>query len=292
MIGAFKGSVFLKFETIGKGFFSGFTERKNWVIRTQEQWAELWSIHTSTRIPHTSPPAIDFARDMVLAVFMGQRPSGGFSIEITKVEKVENTIVVFFRETEPAPEAEVTAVLTQPYHIIKIEKTDLPVIFKNIKESTKTAIPNNLTKIREIINNPYSYQGETVTIKGEYRDWNLPSEFKDLPLARKTKDDWILMDGTGCIYVSGGELEGKSLTPPREDIKYIIIVKGIVRLAPLEKNSTLKGAYIELLEIIKTTQPIFKKGIRPPTPREEEYLKEKIKKVTTPEELEEFNKGK
>jgi len=127
----------LEFTTIEKGFFSGFTERKKWIIKTQEQWLKSWNMHTSTRIPHPAPPAIDFTKDMILAVFIWQRPSGGFSVEIIRVEKVEDTIVVFFRETEPSPDAMVTAVLTQPYHIIRIKKTDLPVIFKNVEEENK-----------------------------------------------------------------------------------------------------------------------------------------------------------
>lgn len=127
----------LEFTTIEKGFFSGFTKRKNWVIKTQEQWLKLWNMHTSTRIPHPPSPVIDFTKNMVLAVFIGQKPTGGFSVEIIRVEKKEDTIVVFFRETKPSPDAEVTAVLTQPYHIIKIKKTDLPVVFKNLEEENK-----------------------------------------------------------------------------------------------------------------------------------------------------------
>jgi len=124
----------LEFDTIEKGFFSGITEKKNLVIRTQDQRAKLWNKHTSIRIPPPEAPAIDFTENMILAVFMGQKPSGSFAVEITRVEKCENGLVVFFSEVEPPPDAVVTAVLTQPYHIIRIEKSNLPVKFKKTEE--------------------------------------------------------------------------------------------------------------------------------------------------------------
>ncbi len=127
----------LEFDAIEKGFFSGITERKNVVIRTQDQWAKLWNKHTSTRIPHPEAPVIALTENIILAVFMGEKASGGFAVEITRVEKCGDELVVFFSEVEPSPDAVVTAVLTQPYHIIKIEKIGLQIKFKKSEEERK-----------------------------------------------------------------------------------------------------------------------------------------------------------
>lgn len=127
----------LEFHTIEKGFFSGITERKNLIIRRQDEWAKLWNKHTSTRIPHPQAPVIDFSENIILAVFMGEKASGGFGVEITRVEKCENELVVFFSEVEPSADTMVTAVLTQPYHIIKIEKIGLKTKFKKSEEERK-----------------------------------------------------------------------------------------------------------------------------------------------------------
>ena len=120
----------LELNTIEKGLFSGVTEKKNLVIRTQDEQARLWNKHTSMRILPPEAPVIDFTKDMLLAVFMGQKPSGGFVVEIRRVEKYENELVVFFSEVEPSANAMVTAVLTQPHHIIRIEESNLSVEFK------------------------------------------------------------------------------------------------------------------------------------------------------------------
>lgn len=80
---------------------------------------------------------MNFDKDMILGVFMRQESTGGFAVKITRIEKYENELVAFFTEVKPPSNAEVTQVLTQPYRIIKIEKSDLPVIFKKVEENKK-----------------------------------------------------------------------------------------------------------------------------------------------------------
>jgi len=128
--------VSLPFSTISKGTFSGCTTKQNLVIKTQEQWVKLWKKHTSTRMPQTPTPKVDFTKQMILAIFGGQKPTGGFAVEIVKVEKGRDKIKVFFKETVPPPDALVSQVFTQLYHIIKVEKSDLPVTFE-VKEDRR-----------------------------------------------------------------------------------------------------------------------------------------------------------
>jgi len=71
-----------------------------------------------------------------LAIFGGQKPTGGFAVEIIKVQKGRDKIKVFFRETVPPPDAILAQVFTQPYHIVKVEKSDLPVTFE-VKEGRR-----------------------------------------------------------------------------------------------------------------------------------------------------------
>ena len=67
---------------------------------------------------------------MVIGVFSGEKPSGGFSIEIAEIMLMETKITVFFDEISPKPEQPVTEALTQPSHIVKIKRVDnLPLTF-------------------------------------------------------------------------------------------------------------------------------------------------------------------
>lgn len=115
--------------TIGKGYYSGYTERAFLVIKTQDEWRTIWKVHAEIRLPLKGPPEIDFTKETVIAVFRGKCPTGGYTIEIDTIEKMKDKILVYIIETQPRPDTIVTQALTQPYHIIRIKKTILPIEF-------------------------------------------------------------------------------------------------------------------------------------------------------------------
>ncbi len=119
------------FSTVDRGVTSGIKEAGFFVLRTEEEWQRFWRRHASS-----DPPVVDFSREMVIAAFMGEQRTGGFSIEIQKVEDKGGLLKVLVQKTLPAPESPVLQVLTQPYHIIKLAKTELPVRFarRSLKE--------------------------------------------------------------------------------------------------------------------------------------------------------------
>jgi hypothetical protein len=119
------------FITVDKGVSSGIRERKFVVIKTEQEWAELWRAHASIVMPPRERPSVDFNNEMVVAAFLGEQRSGGSSIEISKIEEipVERQIFVFLRETKPPPGSMVIQAMTQPYHIVKLRQADLPVSF-------------------------------------------------------------------------------------------------------------------------------------------------------------------
>jgi len=82
---------------------------------------------------------------MVIAVFSEEKRTGGYGIEITRVEEnlEKGQMEVFFLETHPSPNSMVTQALTQPYHIVKLKKVDIPVVFIADREgSVKSRITN------------------------------------------------------------------------------------------------------------------------------------------------------
>lgn len=136
-----KEEIELTFEAIEKGVYSGYDESRyegktKYVINNNEDWQSLWNEVYSIQQPTSPLPTVDFSKDIVIAVFQGVQGSGGYSIEIIKIVETENSIKVFVRETSPGLSCEVTSALTQPYHIIKISKTDKEVIFQTEKKIT------------------------------------------------------------------------------------------------------------------------------------------------------------
>jgi hypothetical protein len=71
-----------------------------------------------------------------IAVFMGEKPTGGYSIEVTDVSDSEGRTGVLVKEIEPNKGDIVTQVLTQPYTIIKAKGITTNISVENDKGET------------------------------------------------------------------------------------------------------------------------------------------------------------
>lgn len=120
----------LRFRTISIGHNSGYTERRNYVITNDGDWRDLWNKTYAIVLPPPAAPEIDLAQNMIIAVYMGERRTGGYRIEIVKVLEHKDYIEVFIEETYPEPGAIVTTALTQPYHIIEVQRVDKDIVFR------------------------------------------------------------------------------------------------------------------------------------------------------------------
>ena len=100
------------------------------VINNQEDFLELWQGTANSGI---SRPPVDFSKETVVAVFMGSKNTGGYSIEIVKIVEQTDKIIVYVRETSPKPGDAVTLAFTYPQHIVKTEKLTKRVVFQSIE---------------------------------------------------------------------------------------------------------------------------------------------------------------
>ena len=114
--------------TIDQGTTTYVDMRRTVVVRTPEEWAKLWKSHS----PNQPLPAIDFSTTMVVGVFMGARPTAGFSTEIVHVRNENGGLVVEYKETEPRRGAITAQVVTAPYHLIAVPRQDGEVSFQKV----------------------------------------------------------------------------------------------------------------------------------------------------------------
>ena len=126
-----EGTISISFSTIDKGFRSGIKERKVVTIKSEKEWESFWHLHNAPFAPEKQIPLIDLQQEMIVAVFSGEKNTGGYGITITKIEEDQKKgeIIVLLLETQPPPKAMFTQAITQPYHIVKTRRIDLPVKF-------------------------------------------------------------------------------------------------------------------------------------------------------------------
>lgn len=120
-LGSAYGESGVIFQTLDKGNVSGHKIRKvGSVITTQEDWGALWELHQSARAPQDRMPlpSIDFEHQTVIAVFQGEKTTGGYEITITEIKG--QPFEVFVEEVNPDPNCLLQQSLTQPYHIVKV----------------------------------------------------------------------------------------------------------------------------------------------------------------------------
>ncbi len=108
------------------------------VIRDAEAFATLWNSLHAHQAPTPPVPEVDFAEKMVLAVILGQRPSGGYRAEITSITRNINPTVVraFVTETVPGSTCLTTDAITVPYHLVTVDAV----------EAEQIAFPDNGTQ--------------------------------------------------------------------------------------------------------------------------------------------------
>lgn len=117
-------------QQIGKGDLVGNNiPQQNTVITTSAQWTTLLTnLDASNNISGGfTETNIDFNQFMIIATFDQVFPNGGHSIDIMTVNENAQNIEV---DVEKLLQGNVTTVVTQPYHIVKIPKSTKPIIFQ------------------------------------------------------------------------------------------------------------------------------------------------------------------
>lgn len=114
--------IFIK--TVAIGFRSGIRETLQAVARNDAEWLGLRKRHALVQSNSPPLPDIDFEKEMVAAVFLGDKPTGGYAVEIVRSEKTKGLLTISFREQSPRPGSIQTQAFVQPFHIVSIPGTN------------------------------------------------------------------------------------------------------------------------------------------------------------------------
>lgn len=104
-------------------------KEQNIIIDNQSDWDNL--IHQINTVNNVSDgfleTKIDFTDYTIIAIFTDVKNSGGHKIDVDVVTTDEEVLVTV---NPIGPSGMATSVMTQPYYIAKISKSDLPIVFK------------------------------------------------------------------------------------------------------------------------------------------------------------------
>jgi hypothetical protein len=115
--------------TIARGDQSGVDVERQVVARTAAEWTGLWRQHAAGQ----PAPSVDFAKEMVVAVFLGSRNTAGYSVEIVNAETEQGSLIVRYRQRAPSPDAITAQIITTPFQIVAIPKASGDVTFQRVQ---------------------------------------------------------------------------------------------------------------------------------------------------------------
>jgi hypothetical protein len=112
--------------SVARGPMSAIIDSKEVVARSDAEWKTLWQESGSAQ----PLPAVDFSKEMVAAVFLGSRPTGGYSVEIVGARLEGEVLIIDYAERRPGRAEIVTQVLTSPFHMVRLPAHKGPVRFQ------------------------------------------------------------------------------------------------------------------------------------------------------------------
>ena len=123
----------MRFGTIDESLDSGIGVALTVVVRSGNEWARLWQDHEARNVPSRPLPFVDFGRDIVVGVFLGQRPDRCNRVRIERVLLIDDSrLIVRYREVVTGSSAACAPAISYPAAIARVPFTDLPVHFERM----------------------------------------------------------------------------------------------------------------------------------------------------------------
>lgn len=119
-------------EVLTEGSHGGYIDSKYLVIKDPKTLQQVYSKINMIRRPGIPVPKIDWSKEMVIALFMGQKNYGGYTISVDDVKQTtDGKTEIMIKEN--APKGMATTVITQPFYFCKVKRTDNEILFKKVE---------------------------------------------------------------------------------------------------------------------------------------------------------------
>ena len=99
------------------------------VICDQESLDEFWASYGAN-----SQISLDFDLYVIAGVFLGAKPNPGYSVEITDIVRLKDSVKITYIEYLPDPELGYPDVEVYPYHLVYFESDSCEITFSSIEK--------------------------------------------------------------------------------------------------------------------------------------------------------------
>lgn len=117
---------------IQSGDNGGYKTKTNLIISTQKEFLQIWEQAFANYMNKETAPEVDFEKNVIILVALGQKTSGGHTIKVNSVIESKDNTIVNILNTSPGKGCMTTEAITYPYQIVQIEKPKNTVQFSTI----------------------------------------------------------------------------------------------------------------------------------------------------------------
>ena len=104
---------------------SGSESPRFFVANSQAELEDIWGQAYGNLLTPPELPKVDFSTESVAGMFLGQQPTGGYSVSVQDVTLEDGEVYVQVEVSEPAPGAITTQALTNPWVMVRVNQSDL-----------------------------------------------------------------------------------------------------------------------------------------------------------------------
>lgn len=123
----------LPFDLVENTSFSAIAAARTIAVGDGTAWASLWAEHTELITPQPERPAIDFSRQMVAAIFLGEVPACNRP-RVDEIVESAGSIAVNWTYVPPQPTELCIAAVVHPAQMVRFDNLQrLPVSFRQTR---------------------------------------------------------------------------------------------------------------------------------------------------------------
>lgn len=114
-------------QTILKEYATGVTSPVSGLISSEAEWRRLWTAIHGTRQPQPALPVVDFDREALVYVGLGNTANGAAPL-IEQVDVYERGAVARVTIEVPSPTCLILTAIFQPIHVVRITQPGARVL--------------------------------------------------------------------------------------------------------------------------------------------------------------------